>query len=252
MKKLTEISRLSFLNQFFSWGLSASLLAFLNDDIFSIDVRRSNQWVSKVHFLTKQLRYNAITQLQWQNEMELLFINNETLPNVLSFIDTERLIQKSQRNQINFITTPIKDKIGQILNSRYSFGIQTFTIKKGHSTIPHAHNYITSIFLVLAGTVHARNYDRLEDSENHYIIKPTIDCLFNVGEGSTISDEKNNVHWFEVKSDTAVLLNIHVKYLQTGPNIPGRLYLNPLGEVRKDKTIIAPKLDFKEATKLFA
>ena len=247
-----NITRISFLQDILKWGLSSSLFSLFISDLFSIDVRKNNYWISQVHFLTKQLRYGAISQLEWQSQMELLMLNETTLSNVLKFIDTQQLIDIVQKKKLIFNTVPIQDKIGQVLNSRYSFGVQTFTMKKGHSVVPHGHNFLTSIFLVLSGSFQGRHYDRIEDLPEHYLIKPTIDSSFLPGQGSTVSDYKNNVHWFTATSDTAVVLNIHVKKIQARANKPDREYINPNGELKADGTILAPKLTKKQVDSLFA
>ena len=55
-----------------------------------------------------------------------------------------------------------------------------------------------------------RHYDRVETHKDHYLIKPTIDRHFKPGELSTISDHKDNVHWFKAESDAAFIFNVHV------------------------------------------
>ena len=50
---------------------------------------------------------------------------------------------------------------------------------------------------------------RVEDNKDHYLIKPTIDRVFKPGECSTISDHKDNVHWFKASSETGFIFNVH-------------------------------------------
>ena len=75
---------------------------------------------------------------------------------------------------------------------------------------------------------HGRHYDRVETLKDHYVIRPTIDRTFTPGELSTISDHKDNVHWFKAASETAYIFNVHV--IGYDPDIKdttGRLYLDP-------------------------
>jgi len=65
-------------------------------------------------------------------------------------------------------------------------------------------------FIVLRGTFRGRHYDRLETKADHYLIKPTIDREFKAGEASTISDHKDNIHWFRCSSETGYIFNAHV------------------------------------------
>ena len=90
------------------------------------------------------------------------------------------------------------------------FGKQIFALKKGRSIVPHGHDNMCTGFIVLRGNFVGKHYDRVEDNKDHYLIKPTIDRTFKPGECSTISDHKDNVHWFKAESDAASIFNIHV------------------------------------------
>ena len=81
------------------------------------------------------------------------------------------------------------------------FGRQIFAMKKGRSVVPHGHDNMATGFLVLKGDFRGRHYDRLEDHADHYLIRPTIDRAFKPGEFSTISDHKDNIHWFTAESE---------------------------------------------------
>ena len=60
-------------------------------------------------------------------------------------------------------------------------------MKKGRSIVPHGHDNMCTGFIVLRGDFAGKHYDRVEDNEDHYLIKPTIDRTFKPGECSTIS-----------------------------------------------------------------
>jgi hypothetical protein len=92
----------------------------------------------------------------------------------------------------------------------------------------------------------------LEDLPDAYIIKPTIDRKFSPGECSSISDKKNNVHWFEALTEPAFIFNIHVLNVTPGLGVPtGRVYLNPEGEKLAGGRIKAPLIDYHTSVKLF-
>src|SRR5438874_1237195 len=80
------------------------------------------------------------------------------------------------------------------------FGRQIFAMARGRSVVPHGHDNMATGFLVLKGTLRGRHYDRVEDHKDHYLIRPTIDRSFKPGEYSTVSDHKDNVHWFTAES----------------------------------------------------
>ena len=72
--------------------------------------------------------------------------------------------------------------------------------------VPHGHNNMATAFIILKGDFHGRHYDRLEDEQDHVIIRSTIDKQFGPGGFSTISDFKDNVHWFKATSEPGLHL----------------------------------------------
>ena len=131
------------------------------------------------------------------------------------------------------------------------FGRQIFALKKDRSVVPHGHMNMATAFLILDGKLRGRHYDRVEDRKKEYIIKPTIDKMFGPGGHSSISDYKDNVHWFQAKSDRAFIFNIHVLGVTPGTTRTGRVYVDPNGEKLKGGLIRARKLGYKEAHDLY-
>lgn len=122
-----------------------------------------------------------------------------------------------------------------------AFGRRIFGCRRGRAIVPHGHVNLCTGFIILAGQWRGRHYDRLESHADHHVLRPTIDRIFAPGDHSTISDHRDNVHWFEARSDRAFLFNVHVGVPDVdGP--PRRLYLDPAGEPRSDGTIRAPTL----------
>ena len=100
------------------------------------------------------------------------------------------------------------------------FGRQIFAMAKGRSVIPHGHDNMATGFLVLKGNLRGRHWDRVEDHKDHYLIRPTIDRTFKPGEYSTISDHKDNVHWFTAESRARVHLQ-HPRHRHATRETPG-------------------------------
>jgi hypothetical protein len=135
---------------------------------------------------------------------------------------------------------------------RYVFGQQIFALRKGCSVVPHGHNNMATAFLILKGNFHGRHYDRITDEEKHMIIKPTIDSKFVPGQSSSISDEKDNVHWFKAEDEPAFIFNIHVFGVSPkNKKRTSRVYLDPFGEKLDDGLIRARLIDHDEAHKKF-
>ena len=126
---------------------------------------------------------------------------------------------------------------------RSVFGKQIFCLKKGRSVVPHGHSNMCTGFIVLGGTFAGKHYDRVEEQAKHYLIKPTIDRAFKAGEFSTVSDHKDNVHWFKATSDPAFIFNIHViGYNPDNPHAGGRVYIDLEGEKTAEGLIVAKKI----------
>ena len=83
------------------------------------------------------------------------------------------------------------------------------------------------------------------------IVKPTIDRGFGVGEFSTVSDFRDNVHWFKATSETAYIFNIHVLNVDPDVKKRGRVYIDPNGEQLAGGKIRARRLSAGEAYRLY-
>jgi hypothetical protein len=108
---------------------------------------------------------------------------------------------------------------------------------------------MATAFLILQGKFQGRHFDRLEDTPEHMIVSPTIDRAFGPGEYSTISEYKDNVHWFQAVTDEAFIFNIHVMGLHAGRST--RVYIDPNGEKLSGNRIKARKIDHGEANRLY-
>src|SRR5439155_3070037 len=136
------------------------------------------------------------------------------------------------------------------LPKRLVFGKQIFAMRQGRSVVPHGHDNMCTGFIILRGNFIGKHYDRVDDQRDHYLIKPTIDRVFKPGECSTISDHKDNVHWFKADSDTGFIFNIHVMgYNTENPAVPRRVYVDPAGEKVQGGLILAKKISHDEANR---
>src|SRR2546427_780637 len=121
----------------------------------------------------------------------------------------------------------------KLLGALTAYGlIETiFACQKGRSIVPHGHDNMSTGFIILRGTWAGKHFDRVEDNDDHYLIKPTIDKAFKPGECSIISDHKDNVHWFKAETETAFIFNVHIMgYNPDSKKTPNRVYVDPEGE----------------------
>ncbi|HLQ46568.1 MAG TPA: hypothetical protein VK137_17625 [Planctomycetaceae bacterium] len=233
--------------------LSYSLLETLfRKDAFADEIKPTAiHWLKELNTLASDVREQRITQVEWQKQIEALYRKID-LADLLQLVDFDALTRdlKIVDNGANSLRPRFPKVEG--LPTEFVFGRQIFALKKGRSVVPHGHNNMATAFLILKGDMRGRLYDRLEDEESHILIKPTIDRSFTVGETSSISDYKDNVHWFQALSESAFIFNIHVLNVRPGSGeSTGRVYLDPNGEKLSDGLIRAKKLGHKEAHDIY-
>ncbi len=198
-------------------------------------------WLKDLVTMTNDLRGRKLTDLEFQTKMEELY-KRVDLKTLTTFVKLDDIEKKSKLPDNGAASLGID--LSQVEGlPEVRFGRQIFGCKKGRSIVPHGHSNMCTGFIVLKGEWHGRHYDRVETHAEHFIIKPTIDRAFKAGDLSTISDHKDNIHWFEAKSETAYIFNVHV----TGydPKIDGnsgRLYVDPDGEKLTGGLVKAAKM----------
>ncbi len=209
------------------------------------------KWLDELNNLSQDLRNETLTQVVWQDKIEELFAQVD-LPRLLAFVDFDRLATDAKL--VHKGARSLRCNFPQVegLPTNLVFGKQIFAVKKGRSVVPHGHNNMATAFLVLDGKFEGRHYDRLEDEEEHIIIKPTIDRDFKQGECSTVSDYKDNVHWFRASHEPSFLFNIHVLNVRPDSDRKtGRVYVDPAGEQLNDGLIRARRISYGEANRLY-
>jgi hypothetical protein len=244
----------------FGEGALGSLLAYslietlIAGDAFGDDVKPiATTWLSSVNDLGKSLKGGALTQQQWQTKVEELLRRVE-LGDLMASLKMEQLMatvefrergEKSLRPKL-----PVLPEV-KGMPTRYVFGHQIFALKQGRSVPPHGHYNMATLFLVLNGKFHGRHYDRVDEDDKTMIVKPTINQQFSPGEYSTVTDFKDNVHWFKATSETGFIFNIHLLRIDPKARKGGRVYIDPAGEKLQDGAIRAPKISASEALKKY-
>lgn len=217
-------------------------------DAFTKEIKPlAKTWLAEVDEISRDLRGKKLTQVQWQTQIEKLF-DQADVPELLQFLDFEKLTKdvkykdKGERS--------LRPKFPEIegLPKELVYGTQLFALKKGRSVVPHGHTNMATAFIVCKGEFHGRHYDKFEEDEKTIVIKPTIDKNFGPGGYSSISDDKDNVHWFKTLSDTGFIFNIHVYHVSRKKDLKtGRFYIDPDGEKLSAGRILASKIGSKEA-----
>jgi hypothetical protein len=221
-------------------------------DLFGEEVKPTTaRWLADVNQLGLDLKGQKLTPVEWQAKVEELFSKVE-LPDLLRFLDFERLTAGAKLVDNGALNLRVSFPKVEGLPTEYVFGRQIFALKKDRSVVPHGHDNMATAFLILGGNLRGRHYDRVQDEKEHMIIKPTMDREYAPGEPSSISDVKNNVHWFQALSEPAYIFNIHVLSLNPdGPAPTGRVYIDPQGEQLADGLIRAKRIGYKQAHQLY-
>jgi hypothetical protein len=241
----------------FNQDLLGSLLTFslletlFSGDAFAEEIKPiAAKWLANLDQLGRDVKGRKLKQTEWQQQVEALCAKVD-LPELLKFLDFDKLTHDLKfRDQGE---TSLKPKFPAVegLPTELVFGNQVFALRQGRSVVPHGHDNMATAFVVLQGDFHGRHYDRLEDdTKETMIIRPTIDRPFKPGEYSTVSDHKDNIHWFTATSKTGFIFNIHVMNLEEGRET-GRVYVDPNGEKLADGRIRAKRLKALDAIKLY-
>jgi hypothetical protein len=241
---MTLYSRRSFnatmLGSLVAYGLIETLFS---RDLFSDTVKPIiHKWILDLHSLGKDIKDQKLTDIEFQSKLEELYGKVE-LAELIKLVELDRLtkgvkLPEKGAASLAFDLTKVEG-----LPKRLVFGKQIFGVKKGRSVVPHGHDNMCTGFVVLRGNFTGKHYDRVEDHEDHYLIRPTIDRVFKPAEFSTVSDHRDNVHWFKAESETAFIFNIHVDgYNRSNPKVPNRVYIDPEGERVAGGLILAKKI----------
>jgi hypothetical protein len=247
------ISRRGFTRQ----SLAALLSYTVLDSLFRCDALADDRraaalrWLADVNQLGWDLKERRLGQIDWQLKIEELYAKAD-VESFLALIDFEKLAHNLELVDHGARSLQFKFPMVEGIPAKIAWGKQIFALKKGRSVVPHGHNNMATAFLILKGQFRGRHYDRLEDAADSMIIKPTIDRTFQTGEYSTVSDFKDNIHWFEALDEPAFIFNIHVTGINPDNREPtGRVYVDPRGAKLGGGLIRARRIDYDEAHRLF-
>lgn len=203
-------------------------------------------WMNDLNSLGQDLKAHKLKDTDFQAKLEELY-RKVDLQELIKLVQLDRLAEKAKYPEKGAANLGIDLSKVEGLPQKFAFGRQIFAMKKGRSVVPHGHDNMATGFIILRGRFVGKHYDRVEDHADHYLIKPTIDRTFAPGECSTVSDHKDNVHWFKANSDTGFIFNIHVMgYNPESTKLPRRVYVDPDGEKVRGGLIVAKKISSNE------
>ncbi len=242
----------------FHGSLLASLTAYglvellWTRDLFADAVKPViHKWFNDLHALCKDVKSQQIKDIDFQSKLEELY-KKVDLAEMVALLDLDKVAAATKLPDNGAANLGVDLSKVEGLPKGLVFGRQIFAMKKGRAVVPHGHDNMCTGFLVLRGNFIGRHYDRVEDNKDHYLIRPTIDRTFKPGECSTISDHKDNVHWFTADSEAGFLFNIHVMgYNPETKNLAKRVNVDPVVERTAGGLIGAKKLSSAECHKKY-
>jgi hypothetical protein len=210
------------------------------------------KWLSEVEEMSSGLKGHKLRPSEWQSKVEELFLHRVELKDLLRSIDYDELIKAPLFPEDHESALELEFPKVEGLPEELTYVPMFVAFKKGRAIVPHGHHNMVSMHMALEGEVHARHFERRGSDDSHIIIEPSLDKTFARGELSTVSDERNNIHWFKAESDHAFMFNVAVFGLDGTKNFSGRDYIDPLGaEKLGDGRLRARRIDYKEALKLY-
>jgi hypothetical protein len=201
-----------------------------------------DSWLRRLHGHCADLRGRAIPALVWQEEVDAL-LERVPLGDLLKLIDFEQMVQRVRLPDDRATTRdPVFPPL-EGLGERSPHIRRVFLLGRRRAIVPHGHRNMASGHLVIHGSLRVRHFERVRDEPEHLILRPTIDTESRPGWATTVSDDKDNVHWLVATSDVAATFDVIVTGLD--PHQPTRFtdFVDPRrGEPLGDGTIRAPRL----------
>lgn len=211
----------------------------------------ARKWLVEMEEATRGMRQGKVQPAEWQRQIDALLSRVE-LKDLLSAIDYERLTKAAVFPADHESASDVDFSKQEGLPAELSFAPYFYAMRKGVAIVPHGHRNMASMHMMLKGEAHSWQFERVSDEPQHLTIRPTVDKVLGVGAVSTISDQKDNIHWFKALSEPVFMFNIGVFGINPSREFTGRDYVDPSGgEKLKDGLIRARRIDVKEAYKLY-
>jgi hypothetical protein len=211
----------------------------------------AHKWVFDMEHASKDLRKGRIKPVEWQEQIESL-LGQVEMKDLLKAIDYQQLAKSTKLFDDHETAEDVTFSNIKKLPEELSFAPYFYGMKKGVSIVPHGHQNMVTMHMMLKGEAHGWQYDRLADEPEFLIIKPSKDKILNVGDVSTISDQLDNIHWFNALTEPVFMFNIGVYGLDENAATTGRDYIDPNnGENLSNGSIRVPRITSENAYKIY-
>jgi hypothetical protein len=197
--------------------------------------------------LALALRRGELEPVAWQDEMA----------RAVAAIDVDEVIAAIDLDQLVAAQDPLPDDRPRVqplelaalesVLTEAGARLKLFALAPGRAIVPHGHHGLVSMHWVLRGALHGRSFDRIERTKTHVVMRPTLDRVLRPGAATSVSEHRDNIHWFVAVDGPAFALDVLVPGLAPeGPH--GRFYVDVrAAEPAGDDRLRAPIISGREA-----
>ena len=235
------------------WSLGGYALVrmLLEREALAGPVRQEVQaWAVRTYELCHDAQGRKIAPGEWQRQVEALY-SRVPLPDLLQAIDFDRLASGMTLpdNRAEALHAPFP----QVEGVPRVFATKVFGMAQGRAIVPHGHRNMASMHLVLKGEFHLRHFDRVEDQPEHLVLRPTIDRTSKPGDLSSISDERDNVHWLVATKGPAYTFDVIISGLNPERGFNWKMdHVDVNGAERMNGGLLrARRIEFDEAIRRY-
>jgi hypothetical protein len=209
------------------------------------------KWLIEMESVTRGLRQGQVKPIEWQRQIESLLARVE-LKDLFAATDYDTLAKNAIFPEDHESAADVDFSKNEGLPAELSFAPYFYAMRKGVAIVPHGHRNMTSMHMMIKGEAHGWQFERVSDEPQYMTIKPTEDRVLKVGAVTTMSEQKENIHWFKALTEPVFMFNIGVFRINPSEDFSGRDCIDPLGgEKLKDGLIRARRIELKEAYKLY-
>lgn len=245
-------TRRNFLKSTLNLLLTTSLLKSLSlSDTFANSVKPIvNKWLLELEEISFDLKESKLPQIEWQKKIEDLFSKVE-MNDLLKLIDFNKLTKYITYKNDGVAIRSIQFPTIEDLPEEQSFVKFFFAVDNNRAIVPHGHHNMATMHMIIKGKMQSWHYERIADEKDFVLIRPSDSRLCEIGDISTISDKKDNVHWFKAIKEPSFAFNIGVYDLDP-TKYSARDYLDVEGEKIQGGLIRAPRINHIQATNLYS
>lgn len=218
-----------------------------------LNIARADQspWVTRQQELALSLARGEITPNAWQTEVER-FARDIDIDQLMMAIRGARQGKVGRALPSYPFKTSIRFLDENGAPRRLRFASALFDFAANDVITPHAHRHMVSAHLIVRGAFRVRNFDRVGEDDGALLLRETGDRILETGAISTMSTERDNVHWFVPFGGPASTFDVIVSRLDPGEPAYVIEPVDPIGGTRLENGLIrAPVLGFEDSARIY-